>query len=111
MLFEQTAICYLLFPKPLLRKFALFMIFSGSRYLLSKQMSHSFRCYMYSIVIYEGNWKEVNDHLNATISQLSYFMKDLKVSVDRIRNLLKNCTEEPEKQKTFLLDFIKYATV
>eukprot|EP01080_Neovahlkampfia_damariscottae_P003978 gene3978-7234_t len=109
LLFEQTAITYLYYPKPLFRKFALFMIFAGSRFLLAKSMSHSFRCYMYSILIYDGNWKDVNDHLNSTISQLSYFMKDLNVSVERIRKLLKNCTEEPEKQKAYLLDFIQYA--
>lgn len=111
LLHEQSGICYLNPSNPMFRKYAFSMIIAGARFMNGNQMGHAFRTYSHAVLTYQKleSWDDINDHLNESLSKLSYAMGDTTNAIQRVHDLLKDSNDESSRQKSFYNDFLTYS--
>jgi hypothetical protein len=89
------------------RKFALFLVLAGYRYSHSRQIKHSFRCYVTAINVYENHgWSLIDEHMSITMGRLTNFLDDLNASVRHMHEFIRKCKQMPEKQRAFMQEFL-----
>nr|CAB3267230.1 trafficking protein particle complex subunit 8-like [Phallusia mammillata] len=107
MLLEQIAQCFLHTKRPLLRKFAFYVVLAGHRYGKALQKSCALACYKYAFQVYKGcGWSLAEDHINFTIGRHSFNLKQLEDAADSFQSLLVESKQPVSQQALFLHEYL-----
>ena len=106
-MWEQVAQCYLRLKKPLLRKFAFYILLAGHRYQLASQHHCAVMCYQNALQVYgETGWDLAIDFINFTIGKLLHQLKEYEKSSYAFQRLLKESNQTTHQQTLHLQEYL-----
>jgi len=110
LLLEQVAHCFLRNKRPMLRKFAFYLVLAGHRYGLASQRSCALHCYASALQVYKNtDWRLALDHIYFKLGKHYLSLNNLSQALSSFEMLILRSCQSPVQQLMFLNEFLDIA--